>query len=62
MRCKACNVILEPSELRRKDSEGIHYDLCYTCLSVSVTAELDVYSESTGLDDTELGYLLDVKD
>jgi hypothetical protein len=35
MRCKACNVILEDSELSKKDSHGNFLDLCFYCLSAS---------------------------
>jgi hypothetical protein len=35
MRCKACDKILEDSELTRKDVRGEYIDLCSTCLSAS---------------------------
>jgi hypothetical protein len=41
MRCKACNKILEDSELIRKDSRGDFYDLCGVCLSSVYACELD---------------------
>jgi hypothetical protein len=28
MRCKACDVILDDVEVLKKDSNGLHYDLC----------------------------------
>jgi|SaaInl6LU_22_DNA_1037377.scaffolds.fasta_scaffold82097_1 hypothetical protein len=31
MRCKACDTILNDYECRRKNPEGIHYDLCSGC-------------------------------
>jgi len=33
MRCKACDRILEESELTKKDSQGEFLDLCNICLS-----------------------------
>jgi hypothetical protein len=43
MRCKACDVILDDVELLKKDANGVHYDLCTECLTVSIAAhwELD---------------------
>jgi len=43
MRCKACDVILDDLEVLKKDANGIHYDLCAECLTVSITThwELD---------------------
>jgi len=41
MRCKACNKILEDSELTRKDSRGEFYDLCGVCLSSVYACELE---------------------
>lgn len=42
MRCKACNVILEDSELIRKDSHGNFVDLCSHCLSASYVIDDEV--------------------
>lgn len=36
MRCKACNTILEDSELTKKDNHGDYIDLCYACYTVSM--------------------------
>jgi hypothetical protein len=41
MRCKACNKILEDSELTRKDSRGDFYDLCGICLHSVYACELE---------------------
>jgi len=41
MRCKACNKILEDSELTRKDSRGDFYDLCGICLNSVYACELE---------------------
>ena len=41
MRCKACNRILEESELTRKDANGNFLDMCGVCLSAVSTAGLD---------------------
>ena len=35
MRCKACNRILEDSELTRKDQHGDFFDICSICLTAS---------------------------
>ena len=42
MRCKACNVILEETELTKKDLNGDFLDMCSGCL---------IASSYTGLDD-----------
>ena len=41
MRCRACDKILEDSELTRKDANGDFLDLCGTCLSASAGAGVD---------------------
>lgn len=41
MRCRACNKILEDSELTRKDVHGDFLDLCGTCLSASAGVGVD---------------------
>ena len=41
MRCKACDRILEDSELTRKDVHGNFLDLCGICLSASATTGVD---------------------
>lgn len=41
MRCKACNKILEDTELTRKDPNGDFYDLCNVCYSSSQACEWD---------------------
>jgi len=41
MRCKACNVILEDTELTKKDANGNFLDLCGICLSATATAGVD---------------------
>jgi len=41
MRCKACNVILEDTELTKKDANGNFLDLCGVCLSATATAGVD---------------------
>jgi hypothetical protein len=40
MRCKACNTILEDSELTKKDERGDFYDLCRICLGSVYKSEL----------------------
>lgn len=42
MRCKACNVILEDSELTKKDSNNDFIDLCSYCLYASGAVEVDL--------------------
>lgn len=41
MRCKACNVILDDSELTKKDSNNDFIDMCGTCLNASGAIEVD---------------------
>jgi len=41
MRCKACNEILEDTELTRKDPNGDFYDLCNICYNSSQACEWD---------------------
>ena len=41
MRCKACDRILEESELTKKDPHGDFLDLCVICLSASANAGVD---------------------
>ena len=41
MRCKACNKILEDSELTRKDARGDFYDLCGVCLKSIHACEME---------------------
>ena len=41
MRCKACNVILEDTELTKKDANGNFLDLCGICLSATASAGVD---------------------
>lgn len=41
MRCKACDRILEDSELTRKDVHGDFLDLCGVCLSASAPLGVD---------------------
>lgn len=41
MRCKACNRILEESELTKKDAHGNFLDICGICLSASANAGVD---------------------
>lgn len=42
MRCKACDVILDEAELVKKDSNGLHYDMCTECLTVSITTHWEL--------------------
>jgi hypothetical protein len=41
MRCRACDRILEESELTRKDTHGNFLDLCGICLSATANAGVD---------------------
>jgi hypothetical protein len=41
MRCKACDRILEESEMIKKDSNGDFLDLCGVCLSAVASAGID---------------------
>jgi hypothetical protein len=48
MRCKACDVILDDLEILKKDVNGIHYDLCSECLSISISTHWELENmEST---------------
>lgn len=49
MRCKACDTILEGTELTLKDKRGVHYDLCGGCLSVSLEAVYDAEDANNGI-------------
>ena len=42
MRCKACDVILDDQESLKKDSRGLHYDLCTECLTVSIATHWEL--------------------
>ena len=42
MRCKACDVILDDLEILKKDANGIHYDLCTECLTVSIATHWEL--------------------
>jgi hypothetical protein len=42
MRCKACDVILDEAELVKKDANGLHYDMCTECLTVSITTHWEL--------------------
>jgi hypothetical protein len=42
MRCKACDVILDEAELLKKDANGLHYDMCAECLTVSITTHWEL--------------------
>ena len=41
MRCKACNTILDDSELTKKDTNGDFIDMCNYCLHASGAVEVD---------------------
>lgn len=40
MRCKACNVILDDTELTKKDTNGDFIDMCNYCVHSSGSVEL----------------------
>jgi len=42
MRCKACDVILDDTEVVKKDARGVHYDLCTECLTVSIATHWEL--------------------
>ena len=42
MRCKACDVILDDVETAKKDANGVHYDLCTECLTVSIATHWEL--------------------
>ena len=41
MRCRACDRILEESEMTKKDSSGDFLDLCNVCLSAVASSGVD---------------------
>ena len=41
MRCKACNVILDDTELTKKDANGDFIDMCNYCVHASGSVEVD---------------------
>ena len=45
MRCKACDRILDDTELTRKDERGNFIDMCGTCLYASGAVEVDSDSD-----------------
>ena len=58
-RCKACDVILNESELKRRDPETNEFtDLCYECLDESNRAMLEL----DGIIDNETGATLDLNE
>ena len=42
MRCKACDVILDDLEILKKDANGVHYDMCTECLTVSIATHREL--------------------
>ena len=42
MRCRACDVILDDLETLKKDANGVHYDLCTECLTVSIATHWEL--------------------
>lgn len=57
MRCKACDVILDDLETLKKDSRGLHYDLCTECLTVSIATHWEL--ENTESSDNDGNILQD---
>jgi len=41
MRCKACNVILDDTELTKKDQNGDFIDMCNNCHYAAGAVEVD---------------------
>lgn len=41
MRCKACDVILDDTELTKKDANGDFIDMCNNCLYAAGAVEVD---------------------
>jgi hypothetical protein len=42
MRCRACDVILDDLETLKKDANGVHYDMCTECLTVSIATHWEL--------------------
>ena len=41
MRCRACNTILDDTELTKKDQNGHFIDMCNNCLYAAGAVEVD---------------------
>jgi len=42
MRCRACDVLLDDLEVLKKDANGVHYDMCTECLTVSIATHWEL--------------------
>ena len=51
MRCRACDVILDDLEALKKDSRGVHYDLCTECLTISISADWELENMESSTND-----------
>jgi len=51
MRCRACDVVLDDIELVKKDSRGLHYDMCTECLTVSIATHWELENTESSKDD-----------
>lgn len=47
MRCKICDTVLGPSELKRLDDDGTHLDICNRCVGniYETTEEYDFIND-----------------
>jgi len=55
MRCRACDVLLDDLEVLKKDANGVHYDMCTECLTVSIATHWELENtESSDNDGTIL--------
>ena len=56
MRCRACDVLLDDLEVLKKDANGVHYDMCTECLTVSIATHWEL--ENTESSDNDDGSIL----
>ena len=42
MRCRACDELLDDLEVLKKDANGVHYDMCTECLTVSIATHWEL--------------------
>ena len=42
MRCRACDVLLDDLEVLKNDANGVHYDMCTECLTVSIATHWEL--------------------
>ena len=51
MRCRACDVLLDDLEVLKKDANGVHYDMCTECLTVSIATHWELENTESSNND-----------